>query len=61
MYAILMLGVNNAINKILHVYTWVKTFKSSLLDVLKVQLFFSMADRIFLISPLCCMLATVRK
>lgn len=40
MYTILMLGVNNAINKTLRVCTGVETFKTSLLNVLKVQLFF---------------------
>lgn len=40
MYTILMLGMNNAINKTLRVCTGVETFKTSLLNVLKVQLFF---------------------
>lgn len=51
MYTILILGVNNAINKTLRVCTAVETFKTSLLKYVKSAVFLSpVTDRIFLIS-----------
>lgn len=53
MYTILILGVNNAINKTLHVCREVENIQNSTTQMYKKSavFLFSVTDRLFLISP----------